>query len=130
MSTKTDFYIGARYQCRVARIAVRRGPPENVLAVPPGRLALTTTDEATYCDAVEDLLVVWACENLGGVYPRRVVGRGRGTPATAWTGSSRSTLARRPCWSPWAAGWRGTGSTRAAPACRRADPLEPLDIAG
>jgi len=71
MSTKTDFYLGRGTTAEWLGSVARDATPQNLLAVPPGRLALTTTDEATYRDAIDDLITVWACEGLGEAYPRR-----------------------------------------------------------
>lgn len=80
MSTKTDFYLGHGTSAEWLGSIARNAHPEDVRAVPPGRLALTSTDAATYRDAVDDLLVVWACEDLGDAYPRR-----GGWPWPWWT---------------------------------------------
>ncbi|MEV6639651.1 hypothetical protein [Amycolatopsis sp. NPDC051371] len=71
MSTKTDFYLRRGISAEWLGSVARDAHPEDLLAVPPGRLALTTTDETTYRDAVNDLITVWACEDLGEAYPRR-----------------------------------------------------------
>lgn len=70
MATKTDFYIGRGTHAEWIGSLERDCPPANVLRVPPGRLALTATDEPTYRAAVEDLLIVWSVEDLGEAHPR------------------------------------------------------------
>jgi hypothetical protein len=45
--------------------------PENLLRVPPGRLALTATDEPTYRTAVSDLFITCRTEDIGKSYLRR-----------------------------------------------------------
>jgi hypothetical protein len=71
MSTKTDLYIGRGHDAEWIGSLQGECDPENMLRVPPGRLALTARDEATYRDAVQDLLTVWAVEEIGHAYPPR-----------------------------------------------------------
>jgi hypothetical protein len=71
MSTKTDLYIGRGHNAEWIGSLHWECDPENMLRVPPGRLALTARDEATYRDAVQDLLTVWAVEEIGHAYPLR-----------------------------------------------------------
>ncbi|MBW4717354.1 hypothetical protein [Saccharothrix obliqua] len=72
MSTKTDFYIG-RDRDTTAWIGSLEWncEPRNLLRFPPGRFALTATDESTYRTAVTDLLVAWETERIGTAYPYR-----------------------------------------------------------
>jgi hypothetical protein len=69
MSTKTDLYVGRGHDAEWIGSLQWDCTPENLLRVPPGRLALTATDEATYRAAVADLFIVWETEDLGRVYP-------------------------------------------------------------
>jgi hypothetical protein len=71
MSTKTDFYLGRGHDAEWLGSLQWECEPENLLRVPPGRLALTATDEPTYRAAVADLFIVWETEELGTAYPRR-----------------------------------------------------------
>lgn len=71
MSTKTDFYLGRGHDAEWLGSLQWECEPENLLRVPPGRLALTATDEITYRAAVADLFIVWETEDLGTAYPRR-----------------------------------------------------------
>ncbi|WP_020663107.1 hypothetical protein [Amycolatopsis benzoatilytica] len=68
MSSYTDFYLGRGEHAEW--IGSLRGEccPDNFLAVPPLRLALTATDEDTVRAAVADALVVWEDERLGQGY--------------------------------------------------------------
>lgn len=81
MSTKTDFYLGRGHDAEWLGSLQWECEPENLLRVPPGRLALTATDELTYRAAVADLFIVWETEELGMAYPAEPGGRGRGRPA-------------------------------------------------
>ncbi len=71
MSTKTDFYLGRGHDAEWLGSLQGDSEPGNLLRVPPGRLALTATDETTYRAAVADLFIVWETEELGAAYPRR-----------------------------------------------------------
>jgi hypothetical protein len=71
MSTKTDFYVGRGHDAEWLGSLQWECEPENLLRVPPGRLALAATDEPTYRDAVADLFVTWESEELGAAFPRR-----------------------------------------------------------
>lgn len=71
MSTKTDFYIGRDDNAEWIGSLQWECDPENLLRVPPGRRALSATDETTYRDAIADLLTTWELDELGIAYPRR-----------------------------------------------------------
>jgi hypothetical protein len=71
MSTKTDFYLGRGLGAEWVGALQQDCAPPNLLRVPPGRLALTATDEHTYRAAVADLFIVWETEGIGAAYPRR-----------------------------------------------------------
>ncbi|MBN6034142.1 hypothetical protein [Amycolatopsis sp. 195334CR] len=68
MSSYTDFYLGRGEHAEW--IGSLRGEcyPENFLAVPPVRLALTATEEGTFRAAIADALIVWEDECLGHGY--------------------------------------------------------------
>ncbi|MFE0025470.1 hypothetical protein [Amycolatopsis sp. NPDC059021] len=68
MSSYTDFYIGRGEHAEWIGSLHGECYPDNFLAVPPVRLALTTTDENTFRAAVTDALVVWEDEHLGQGY--------------------------------------------------------------
>ncbi|TKG60367.1 MULTISPECIES: hypothetical protein [Pseudonocardiaceae] len=72
MSSYTDFYFGRGENADW--IGSLRGEcyPENFLAVPPSRLALTATDEHAFRAAVADTLDVWEDERLGHAYRREL----------------------------------------------------------
>lgn len=71
MSTKTDFYLGRGHDAEWLGSLQWECEPDNLLRVPPGRLALTATDEPTYRAAVADLFITWETEELGVAYSRR-----------------------------------------------------------
>ncbi|MEC3979916.1 hypothetical protein [Amycolatopsis sp. H20-H5] len=65
MSTTTDFYVGRGPDAEWIGSLQRDCEPDNILLVPPGRLALTTSTESTYRHAVEALLADWVTGNHG-----------------------------------------------------------------
>ena len=71
MSTMTDFYLGRGDDAEWLGSLHWECDPANLLRVPPGRRALTATDEPTYRAAVADLFITWVTEELGAAYPRR-----------------------------------------------------------
>ncbi|QWF81031.1 hypothetical protein [Amycolatopsis sp. CA-230715] len=68
MSSNTDFYLGRGEHADWIGSLRGESYPDNFLAVPPLRLALTATGEDTFRAAVADTLVVWEDERLGQGY--------------------------------------------------------------
>lgn len=58
MSTKANFYAGHGPDARWLGSLQYDANPGGVASVPPGRLALSATDSATFAEAVKDVLVV------------------------------------------------------------------------
>ncbi|UUV28587.1 hypothetical protein NQK81_27830 [Amycolatopsis roodepoortensis] len=70
MSSNTDFYLGRGEDAEWIGSLHGECYPENFLAVPPLRLAVTATTEAIFRAAVADAFVVWEEERLGRAYRR------------------------------------------------------------
>ncbi|SFO04838.1 hypothetical protein [Amycolatopsis rubida] len=68
MSSYTDFYVGRGGSAEWIGSLRGESCPDNVRAVPPLLLALTTTDEDVFRAAVADTLDVWEDERLGQGY--------------------------------------------------------------
>lgn len=68
MSSYTDFYVGRGADAEWIGSLRGESCPDNVRAVPPLLLALTTTDEDAFRAAVVDALDVWEDELLGQGY--------------------------------------------------------------
>ncbi|WP_241832828.1 hypothetical protein [Amycolatopsis sp. CB00013] len=71
MSSNTDFYLGRGDEAEWIGSLHGECYPENFLAVPPVRLAITATDETVFREAVADAFDVWEEESLGHVYHRK-----------------------------------------------------------
>lgn len=68
MSTKTDFYIGCGSDAEWIGSLQWDCEPDNILLVPAGRLALTTSAEIVYRHAVEVLLAEWIDDDYRHAY--------------------------------------------------------------
>lgn len=119
MSTKNDVDLGRGHDAEWLGSLKWECEPENLLRVPPGRLALTATDEPTYRAAVANLFIVWETEELARPTRAEPGGRGRGRPATWPVGSSPSTPPLPACSSRSAAECAGNRLTHVTAATRR-----------
>jgi hypothetical protein len=71
LATTTDFYLGRGDHAEWLGSLSSQCEPDNLLRVPPGRRALTATNESIYRAAIADLLTTWRTSENGTAHPCR-----------------------------------------------------------
>lgn len=71
MATRTDFYLGSGPTAQWVGSLLFACHPDNLLKHEHGRAALTAREPSTYCEAVDELLMMWPVGGFGAAHAPR-----------------------------------------------------------